>query len=105
MPCSTSHADALAILLVLPRRLHVEGANCDVVFRDERHKQAILPMGYQKKSCKYSSSLKHLLTPQQWLLQPRMRSLHLIVCLPGQRTHEKSFLKALLMIQGVMNEL
>ena len=54
---------------------------------------------------RYSSALKHLLTPQQWLLTHRMRSLHVIVCLLGRRAHEKLFLKAWRIIQSSKEEL
>ena len=52
----------------------------------------------------YSSSLRHLLWRQQLLKRP-LCSLHVIVCFRDQRTHEKSFLKALLKIQCLKHEL
>ena len=52
-----------------------------------------------------SSSLKHLLRQKQWFLTHKMSFLHVIVCLLGRRAHEKAFLKALLVIQGVKSEL
>ena len=53
--------------------------------------------GLAKHGEKYGSSLKHLLRQKQ-----RLSFLRVIVCVLGQRTHEKSFLKALLMMLVVV---
>ena len=53
----------------------------------------------------YSSSLKHLLRLKQRWLKHALSFLRVIVCSLDRNTHEKSFPKALSMIQGVKNEL
>ena len=65
---------------------------------------AHLEYRYLPSNFEYSSSLKHLLRQKQSFLKHKMSFLLVIVCFPGRRAHEKPFLKALLMSQGVTNE-
>ena len=53
----------------------------------------------------YSSSLANLLPQQQSLLERKMSFLDVIVCFLGQCAHKKSFVKALLNIQCIHNEM